>query len=270
MAMVSSSDLRAMMKGVWETYRLRRVRIGESLFRWDPDRGAVAYEDAGGFGLRGGGPPKAGQAKSRAPIRTVAALRGEIEGSLYKSLIRAGGSAALAVTFAEVFRWSVDFRADVRRGDVFSVVAEHWATKGGRLRWGRILAAELRTRSGTYRAVAFPSRNGRLRYYNAEGKPLRRYFLRTPLNYTRISPGYSLRRFHPILKIHRPHRGIDYAAPAGTPVRAAADGVVAMARWAGEGGKTVRISHPGGFSTVYHHLSRYGRGIRRPEHGAPP
>ena len=194
----------------------------------------------------------------------MAILKGEIRGSLYQSVVRAGGNGALALALANVFSWKVDFSSDLQPGNVFSIAAEQWiSASNGRRRWGRVFAAKLETGRKVHRAIGFPGENGRLRYYDQEGKPLHNLFFRLPVNYTRISSGYSRRRFHPVLKIHRPHRGIDYAAPYGAPVRAAADGVVVTARWAGQGGKTIELRHQGKLSTRYHHLSRYARGVRR-------
>ncbi len=261
------SKTRAVMRDVWDTFRLNHFRVGQEIFRWDPERDVVEIVPAAALAERRNGthPGKRAtrSAIGRKGFRTLATLNGDIKDSLYQSVVRAGGSASLAMTLAEVFSWKLDFRSDLRRGDKFSLVAEQWVGKAGMPRWGRILAAELQGRGEIYRAIGFPSKKGRLQYFDEEGEPLHKRFLQSPLSYTRISSGYSHRRFHPILRIHRPHRGIDFVAPAGTPVRAVAPGVVRMARWSGEGGKTVELKHKGRFKTRYHHLSRYARGVRR-------
>lgn len=259
--------MRDVLKEVWETFGLNRVRVGREVVQWDPERDVVEMRPWSSPAAPGGErrPAEAawkGRGRRGEDLRALVALEGEIRGSLYESVIRAGGSGALALALAEVFRAKVDFRTELRPGDAFSLVAEQWLGEDGRQGWGRVLAAELRTQGTVRRAVGYPSRDGTLRYYDPKGDPLQNHFLHSPLDYTRISSGYSLRRFHPILKVHRPHRGIDYAAPAGTAVRAVADGVVAMAGWSGEGGKTVEIRHDARVSTRYHHLSRYARGIR--------
>ncbi len=265
----SSAEVRLLARNVWETFNVRHIRIGDEVIQWDPKRDELKIKPASESAKRRRGRRDIKRSRNkggrlRRPDRTMAILKGEIRGSLYQSVVRAGGNGALAIALANVFSWKVDFSSDLQPGNVFSIAAEQWISpSSGRRRWGRVFAAKLETGSKVHRAIGFPGENGRLRYYDQEGKPLHNLFLRTPVNYTRISSGYSRRRFHPILKIHRPHRGIDYAAPYGAPVRAAADGVVVTARWAGQGGKTIELRHQGRLSTRYHHLSRYARGVRR-------
>ena len=265
----SSAETRLLARSVWETFNVRHIQIGEEVIQWDPKRDELKIKPASEIWKRRRGRRDIKRSRNkrgrlRRADRTMAILKGEIRGSLYQSVVRAGGNGALAIALANVFSWKVDFSSDLQPGDVFSIAAEQWiSASNGRRRWGRVFAAKLETGSKVHRAIGFPGENGRLQYYDQEGKPLHNLFFRLPVNYTRISSGYSRRRFHPILKIHRPHTGIDYAAPYGTPVRAAADGVVVTARWSGQGGKTIELKHRERWTTRYHHLSRYARGVRR-------
>jgi murein DD-endopeptidase MepM/ murein hydrolase activator NlpD len=185
----------------------------------------------------------------------VSAVRGEIQSSLFMAVDRAGEDDQLALDLAEIFAWDVDFNTELQRGDSFRVSVEKMYLDGSFSRYGRILAAELVRGERTLQAIRFEGREG-TGYYTPLGTPLRKAFLRSPLRFSRISSGFSRARFHPILKKTRPHLGVDYAAPVGTPVRASGDGLVTLAGWWGGYGKTVRLRHPNGYETIYGHLSR--------------
>jgi murein DD-endopeptidase MepM/ murein hydrolase activator NlpD len=189
-------------------------------------------------------------------------LGGIIENNLYEALGNDGESALLAYALSDIFSWDIDFTTDLRKGDNFRLVVEELWLGGGFNRFGEVLAAEFVNDGTTYRAFRYEAPDGRTGYYDEEGKSLKRSFLKAPLNYRRISSGFSRRRFHPILKIYRPHHGVDYVAPRGTPVSALGDGTVRFAGWKGANGKLVVLSHPMGYKTYYGHLSRIARGIR--------
>ncbi len=180
---------------------------------------------------------------------------GRIESSLFGAVEEAGESDALALDLAEIFQWDVDFHTEIQAGDSFRVAVEKQFLDGRMVRYGRILAAEFVRGERVLRAVRHEGGAG-VGYYGPDGRPLRKAFLRSPLRFTRISSRFSRSRLHPVLGIRRPHLGIDYAAPAGTPVQAAADGVVASAGWQGDYGKAVRLRHANGYETLYGHLSR--------------
>ncbi len=182
-------------------------------------------------------------------------VRGRIESSLFSAVEEAGESDALALDLAEIFQWDVDFHTEIQPGDSFRVAVEKQFLDGRMVRYGRILAAEFVRGGRVLRAVRHQGQAG-VGYYGPDGRPLRKAFLRSPLRFTRISSRFSRSRLHPVLGIRRPHLGIDYAAPAGTPVQAAADGVVASAGWQGDYGKAVRLRHANGYETLYGHLSR--------------
>jgi len=185
----------------------------------------------------------------------VGSASGAIESSLFAALEEAGEQDQLALDLADIFAWDVDFNTELRPGDSFRVALEKHYLSGRFSRYGRILAAELVRGERVLQAVRFEGASGP-GYYTPAGTPLRKAFLRSPLRFTRISSGFSMARLHPILKTVRPHPGVDYAAPAGTPVSAAAAGIVSQAGWSGGYGKLVRLRHANGFETQYGHLSR--------------
>jgi murein DD-endopeptidase MepM/ murein hydrolase activator NlpD len=175
-----------------------------------------------------------------------------------------GEEDQLALDLAEIFAWDVDFHTELQRGDSFRVAVEKLTLDGRFCRYGRILSAEFTRGTRLLRAVWFEGSQASAGYYTPEGTPLRKAFLRSPLKFSRISSGFTRSRFHPILHTSRPHLGVDYAAPVGTAVRAAGDGVVVQAGWMGGYGKAVRIRHANGYETLYGHLSRFqvARGTR--------
>jgi murein DD-endopeptidase MepM/ murein hydrolase activator NlpD len=187
-------------------------------------------------------------------VRT-ALVEGTITSSLFAAVAESGEQDQLALDLAEIFAWDVDFNTELQKGDAFKVAVEKLGLDGRFSRYGKILSAEFRRGERLLRAVRFEGSQG-AGYYAPDGTPLRKAFLRSPLKFTRISSGFTLARFHPVFKDMRPHYGIDYAAPKGTPVLAAASGVVSLAGWSGGYGKAVRIRHANGFETLYGHLSR--------------
>jgi len=188
-------------------------------------------------------------------------LRGLIRDSLMSSMGNGRENMTLAMQLSDIFAWDIDFTTDLRDGDTFKIVVEALYLDGEFKKYGDILAAEFVNNGETYRAYRF-EHNGKAGYYDEEGKSLRKAFLKAPLSFRRISSGFSLGRFHPILKIYRPHHGLDYAAPAGTPVSAIGDGTVIFAGKKGQYGNLVIIRHPNGYKTYYGHLSRFGSGIK--------
>lgn len=188
---------------------------------------------------------------------------GVIANNLYDSLDGDVDRALLAYALSDIFSWDIDFTTDLRKGDTFKVVVEEQWLNGEFKRFGSVLAAEFTNDGKTYRGFRHEGPDGRAGYYDEEGRSLQRAFLKAPLSYRRISSGFSPSRLHPILKIRRPHLGIDYVAPRGTPVSALGDGTVRFAAYKGANGNLVILSHPKGFTTYYGHLSRIRKGIRR-------
>ena len=193
-------------------------------------------------------------------------IAGIITSTLYQSITNLGEDGSLARDFADIFAWDVDFQRAVRPGDSYQILYERlYRSVGGRetyVRPGRILAARFQGKSGNHIAVYFDSGRGRGGYYRPDGTSVEGEFLMTPLRHARITSKYTSARRHPILKITRPHRGIDYAASIGTPVMAVADGTVIARSWAGGNGNLVKIKHLNGYVSSYAHLSRYADGLR--------
>jgi murein DD-endopeptidase MepM/ murein hydrolase activator NlpD len=185
-------------------------------------------------------------------------VAGEIHGSLFESLIDAGEKPELAMRLAEIFGWDLDFYTDPRPGDTFRVVVEKKMLSNGEMSsYGRILAAEYVNGNRPYRAVLFHDPAGAPAYYTPEGKSMKKAFLHSPLKFAAvITSHFSQNRFHPILKQYRPHLGIDYAAPSGTPVQTIGDGRVIFAGPKGGAGNLIEVQHSNGYTTYYMHLSR--------------
>lgn len=194
--------------------------------------------------------------------RRIATVCGVIRSNLVSSLPPGGGSALLAMELSDIFSWDVDFNTDFRKGDTFRILVEELWRDGAFRKFGNVVAAELSVDGKVCRAYRFDA-GERADYYDEEGKSLQRAFLKAPLSYRRISSGFTARRAHPILKTVRPHFGVDYAAPAGTPVSAVGDGTVTYAGYKGQNGNLVIVRHPNGYVTSYGHLSRIRKGVRR-------
>lgn len=185
-------------------------------------------------------------------------VHGQVESALESAIVEAGGDAAVAYRMADVLQWDLDFNRDLRRGDTFDVLYEAVFLDDRFQQVGDILALRYRHQGFWLAAYRFGDEGG---YYDGEGRPVRKMFLRSPVAYSRITSGFSNRRFHPVLKRYLPHYGVDFGAPAGTPVRATATGTVQSAGWNNGGGNTVKIRHPNGYLTAYLHLSRFGSGV---------
>ncbi|MCU0594496.1 MAG: M23 family metallopeptidase, partial [Desulfobacterota bacterium] len=193
--------------------------------------------------------------------RRVTFVAGAIEETLFDSIERLGESPQLVLDFAEIFAWDFDFASDSQPGDQFRMLVEKSYVADQFVEYGRILAAEYESEGEVHTAIYFVE-NSHGDYYTPGGESLRRAFLKSPLDFTRISSGYNRARRHPVLGGVRPHLAVDYAAPVGTPVRAVADGVVTFAGRKGGYGNMVILRHRANYETVYSHLSRFGKGIR--------
>ncbi|SEL20274.1 M23 family metallopeptidase [Nitrosovibrio tenuis] len=188
---------------------------------------------------------------------------GVINSSLFAAVDSAGVPESIALQIVDILASDIDFHRDLRKGDRFTVVYDSLYCNGEPARPGRVLAVEFVNQGTPHRALYFQAESGESGYYAPDGKNLRKAFLRSPLEFSRISSGFSSARFHPILKTWRAHSGIDYAAPTGTRVKAAADGTVALAGWQGGYGNVVILQHQGTYSTVYGHLSAFAKGLRK-------
>lgn len=267
---IPDAEIFDIMKAAKKIYDLRKIlpgqkiivflkeapqAVGKLLVQIDPFRALRVERSENGFHV----------VEEKTPLeRDVVSHNGVISDTLYESARRSGVPAEVILDLSDIFAWDVDFSTEIQPGGHFRVVYEVFKNQEQILRTGRVLAAELMNEGETYRAYYF-SHEGDAKgdYYDEKGRSLKKAFLKSPLRYRYISSGFTTQRFHPVLKVNRPHLGVDYAAPHGTPVMAASDGTVSFVGWNGGHGKTVIIQHRNGYSTLYGHLSSYGEGIRK-------
>jgi len=239
-----------------QSYRIERGPDGRvKAFELVVSKVQTVRAERGGDGALVG---KADHSQTRIELRSIG---GRIDSSLYAAIKASGESAALVDLFVDVFAYDLDFYNDTHDGDTFRVIVERQVTDGthaGELvRYRRILAAEYAGKAGTFQTFWF--RDG---YFDGDGRSSERTLLKTPLKFQRVSSGFDRARMHPVLHTVRAHLGIDYAAPTGTPVWAAATGVITQRGDAGGAGNLVLIRHDGGLETAYMHLSRFADGQR--------
>ena len=196
------------------------------------------------------------------PDLRTAYAHGVIESSLFLAAKRAGLSHSLTMDLANVFGYDIDFAQDIRGGDEFELIYEEQVINGKRVGSGNILSARFTNRGKTYTAVRYTNKQGVSSYYNADGMSMRKAFIRTPVDFARISSRFSMGRKHPILNKIRAHKGVDYAAPRGTPIKAAGDGKVLLAGRRGGYGNAVIIQHGSSYKTLYGHMQGFAKGIR--------
>nr|WP_284048222.1 peptidoglycan DD-metalloendopeptidase family protein [Marinobacter sp. ATCH36] len=202
-----------------------------------------------------------GETVVREPDVKPAFASGIIDGSLYVAARDAGMSDRLAMEMAGIFGWNIDFVYDVRKGDRFEVVYEELYLDGEKFDTGNIISARFVNQGKDVIALQYTDSNGDTDYYSPDGSSMRKAFLRTPIN-ARVSSSFNLQRRHPVLDVVRPHEGTDYAAPPGTPIKAAGHGRVQFAGWKGGYGRTVILKHGDNITTLYAHMSRLGKGIK--------
>ena len=201
---------------------------------------------------------------------TTATVRGAIDAdtsSLFAAMSKAGETPDLSVSLAEVFAGEVDFNSELQPGDHFGLVVDKSVRDHRVVGYGPLAGATLQNGGRTLVAIRFAHGSGPAGYYDADGKSLKRFFLRSPLKFDpSVSSGFSSSRRHPVLNIRRAHLGVDYRAPSGAPVVAVSPGTVTMAAWTRGGGRTVKLRHASGYETAYLHLSSFGAGVRAGVH----
>lgn len=188
---------------------------------------------------------------------------GEVQTTLWESALKAQMDPMLIAELAEIFGWEVDFAREVQVGDRWRITVEQKLVRGVPMGWGSILVAEYENVGRSYKALLFRLDGKNLGYFNPEGESLRKMFLKSPLKFARVTSRFNRRRFHPKLKVVRPHNGVDYGAPIGTPVRSVANGTVIMAQYSGGGGNVLKIRHNSTYQTAYKHLNGFAKGVRR-------
>lgn len=262
---IDSSSAARMVASAQSVFDLRHLRAGNRLtigrsmdgdlrsvrYNIDPDRVLAIQPRAGGTGFHS-------EIQSVPSRSEVVGVTGEIRGSLFEAVLDAHEKPELAMRLAEIFGWDLDFYTEPRPGDTFRVVVEKKRLANGEtVSYGKILAAEYINERRPYRAILFHDPAGHAAYYTPDGKSMKKAFLHSPLKFAApITSHFSTHRFHPILKETRPHLGIDYGAPIGTPVQAIGEGRVTFAGPKGGAGNLVEIQHLNGYTTYYMHLSR--------------
>lgn len=250
-----------------KSYDVRRVKAGDEFrlvqtqdknliaFDYHADPLNVFYVERHEDGLISG--------KREFRLETVESLiYGEVDQTVYQTILAMGESAQLASLFVNVFAWDFDFSTGTRKGDRFSMLVEKKYKDGRFFGYGKILSGKYESSFGMHTAVYYQSPEGTEGYYSPEGRSMKKAFLRSPLRYDYITSGFTSWRFHPVLRRGRPHYAIDYGARPGTPVWSVADGLVIYAGWKGPAGRTVIIRHANQYVTSYSHLSRMARGVR--------
>ena len=259
---LSSQDLHRLLQHPGANKPLSRIRPGDEFafaieqgrlqaFRFDRD-------EASRVTLRMTGETIEEEVQQRMVQRRVQLASGEITDSLYGAGERAGMSSAAILELAKVFGYDIDFAQDLRVGDQFHVVYEEIWRDGERLRQGDVLAATFVNQGKRYQVFRYEFADGRVEWFDADGRPTKKSFLRMPIDFARISSRFSSARKHPVLGTTRAHKGVDYAANTGTPIMAAGDGKVTYAGWKGGYGRTVIVDHGNGVTTLYAHMSRFG------------
>lgn len=267
---ISHEQIHRLLKSVKREYNLSEITPGHPLKVWvtgDVQRNLekltydidpVTYLEVS---------PKDGIFKAKTHTReletSVERAQGTIRNSLYESAVKSGLSPEIVMDLTDIFGWDINFFTDIQDGDTFTVLYEKYSVQDKFRGYGRVLAARFVVQGQEHLAVYYEGKRGIKGYYDEHGKPIRKLFLKAPLNYRRISSGFSYHRMHPVFHIKRPHLGVDYAAPSGTPVVALGEGRVTTCGWARGFGKAITISHPGGYVTHYGHLLRYAKGISR-------
>lgn len=198
----------------------------------------------------------------RKPEVQIAFRHAPINSSLFMAGKNAGLTSNLVMELANIFAWDIDFAQDIRRGDQFKVMYEEQFLDGKKIGNGAILAVEFVNQGKVYKAVRYTDEEGDTNYYTPDGESMRKAFLRMPVDFARISSHFNLNRKHPVLHTIRAHKGTDYAAARGTPIKAAGDGKVIHASRKGGYGNTVIIQHGQGYQTLYAHMHNFGRGIK--------
>jgi murein DD-endopeptidase MepM/ murein hydrolase activator NlpD len=198
--------------------------------------------------------------KQQVEIRTETAF-GIINGAFYPAAKRAGLSAKSVMNLADMFAWDIDFIRELRKGDTFKVIYETKYLNGEYIGDGDILAAQITTNGGKedHNAFILRTKDKLIGYYNSDGKNLKKAFLRNPVDYVRITSKFNPRRFHPVLKKWRSHRGVDYGGPLNTPIRATGNGKIIERGWARGYGRYIKIQHAGKYVTLYGHLNKFGK-----------
>ncbi len=254
-ALVEQIDPRSLLPGTLFSGRMSPSDHLESLVVKLDIRSEVHLEDQGATILA---------ATIERPIHSeIVRFDGVIESSLFGAINSIGARPELAVRMADIFQWDIDFLRDIRKGDQFVALVEERSVDGEFFGYGTLYAARFTNAGKELNTFAYADADGIVGYYDLEGAPVKKQFLRSPLKFSRITSRFSLNRFHPVHKKRMPHYGVDYGAPIGTPAHATATGTVTFVGRNGGAGNMVRLRHSNGYESNYLHLSRFAKGIRK-------
>jgi murein DD-endopeptidase MepM/ murein hydrolase activator NlpD len=268
---VSSGSIVAILAAAKPLQNLARVAAGTAVsLAWasegdsEPSRLEFKVSQERSLVVEGKSGDKSGWSahfkEAKLSTRTVA-FTGVVTSNLWNSATSAGMDPLLIHRLAEIFAWQVDFNREVQLDDRWRITVEQQFADSEPIGWGDIIAAEYENAGTVFSAVRFANEGFKNQYYAPDGNSLRRLFLKSPLKYGRITSGFSAQRFHPILKVNKAHRGVDYGAPTGTPIMAVGNGVVKFVGPRGGSGKMVQIHHNATYETAYKHMSRFAAGI---------
>ena len=268
---VSANEMHNLLAAARSTYDLSKVRAGNRYvmefskangkmqrFRYDIDRDGYLSIEKTSDGWE--------PAIRKHPFKTQEeAVLGVITDSLFQAIIDAGEKDLLALEMSNIFQWDVDFNTDLRVGDAFRILVEKQYLEGEFVKYGSVIAVELSNQGKLYEGFRYEIEGRRPEYYNRKGGSLRRQLRKSPLQFMApVTSRFTTRRYHPILKRYRPHLGIDYGAPTGTPVVAIAEGkVTRISRDSGGGGNMIRLDHKNSLASMYLHLSRFATALKR-------
>ncbi|MDT8375200.1 MAG: M23 family metallopeptidase [Mariprofundaceae bacterium] len=262
------AEVMQMSKASGPVYSLRQVRAGQAFSRTDRDSVVHVYYEVDSkqrlhlFASEGKG--WQAELQPRSVNRRQMRASGVVQESLFSAAVGAGLDERTTMNLVDIFSWDVDFARDLRAGDSFSVLYEEQFDDRGRMLDTVILAAEFINQGEAYQAIRHELANGNVEYFSPDGSSMRKTYLKSPVKFSRISSRFSTSRKHPVLGYTRAHRGVDYAAVSGTPIRAIGDGTVVFSARKGGYGRLVEIRHTNSaHSTAYAHLRSYGRGIKR-------
>ncbi len=264
---LGASTLHEVLNSSKDAKQLTRLKVGQVLdFKLDSDGQLKTINskisDLESIALARGDKGFTFKREVIKPDVETAYTRGVINSSLFLSAKRAGLSHNLTMDLANVFGYDIDFAMDIREGDEFELIYEKKVVSGKQVGTGNILSARFTNRGKAFTAVRYTNKQGNSSYYNANGESMRKAFIRTPVDFARISSRFSTGRRHPVLNKIRAHKGVDYAAPRGTPIKAAGDGRATLAGRSGGYGNTVVIQHGQRYRTLYAHMNGFAKGVR--------
>lgn len=265
---VSAVDIDIMARQTRKTYDWRRVRAGQAFDLYATNTGEVdsllLYTSVADYVRVSRADDGFAASVEQVPYDvSYAVTHGTIYNSVYASLQEQGAAVELAGSIDDIFGWTIDLASDLRQGDEYILLYEQRSYKTGFTTLGDVLAARIVNAGREYNAIRFKDGNNPVAYYNLEGQSMQKAMRRAPLRFTHISSSFSRRRFHPVQKVYKPHYGVDYVAPRGTPIYATGDGLVVASQFTSGNGNYIKIRHNKTYESSYLHMSGFAKGVRR-------